>query len=185
MSALSWWIQPQRPAARLGLKGADAARLLLDCGIAIPDSPNAVTHGDAARLAGLSRCLRLGNSEFLLEEDQDSGAIERIRTQASASAMRAWCVLRSDYSALVGGAALFDQLARIASFDFRQLLHTPTQVVMTLVADISITATLEDARAAEPRLRLWADASFGRYLDQTLHSISTIPPTASSHGEPA
>ncbi|HXR51748.1 MAG TPA: hypothetical protein VN762_06385 [Steroidobacteraceae bacterium] len=185
MSAPSWWMQPQRPSARLGLKGADAARLLLDCGIAIPDSPNAVTHGDGASLAGLSRCLRLGHSEFLLEEDQHAGAIESIRTQAGAAAMRAWCVLRTDYSALIGGAAVFDQLSRIASFDFRQLLHAPERVVMTLVADISMTLVMEDAIASAPRLRLWADASFGTYLEQTLHSLSTIPPTASSHGEPA
>ena len=183
MSAPSWWMQPQRPSARLGLKGADAARLLLDCGIAIPDSPNAVTH--VYGVAGLSRCLRLGHSEFLLEEDQHAGAIERIRTRAGAAAMRAWCVLRTDYSALIGGAAVFDQLSRIASFDFRQLLHTPERVVMTLVADISMTLVLEDAIASAPRLRLWADASFGTYLEQTLHSLSTIPPTASSHGEPA
>ena len=99
--------------------------------------------------------------------------------------MRAWCVLRSDYSALIGGGAAFQQLSRIASFDFEQLLQTPDRVVMTLVADISITAVLDDANASAPRLRLWADASFGTYLQQTLHSLSTIPPTASSHGEPA
>ncbi|HXS29964.1 MAG TPA: hypothetical protein VN755_03935, partial [Steroidobacteraceae bacterium] len=96
-----------------------------------------------------------------------------------------WCVLRSDYSALVGGVSVFEQLSRMASFDFRQLLQTPDRVVMTLVADISITAVLEDASTSAPQLRLWADASFGIYLEKTLQSLSTIPPTASSHGEPA
>ena len=184
MNPHSWWVQTQHPAARLGLKGVDAARLLGDCGITIPDSPNAVTHGDAAS-PGLSRCLRLGNSEFLLEEDRHADTIERIRTQADATAMRAWCVLRSDYSALVGGVSVFEQLSRMASFDFRQLLQTPDRVVMTLVADISITAVLEDASTSAPQLRLWADASFGIYLEKILQSLSTIPPTASSHGEPA
>jgi len=175
MSPLSWQIRPQQPAARLGLKGADAARLLLDCGIAMPDSPNAITHGSGS-LAGLSRCLRLGNSEFLLEEDTPSGAIDRIRTQAGATAMRAWCVLRTDYCALIGGTDMFGQLSRIASFDFPQLLHAPDRVVMTLLAGISVTAVLEDANAPAPQLRLWADASFGTYLEHTLHSL---------HGEPA
>ena len=175
MSAPFWQIQPQQPAARLGLKGADAARLLQDCGIAIPDSPNAITRCDAGSTAGMSRCLRLGNSEFLLENDSPLGAIERIRTQAGAGGIRAWCVLRTDYSALIGGTALFGQLSRIASFDFPQLLHTPDRVVMTLLAEISVTAVLE-GDASAPQLRLWADASFGTYLEHTLHSL---------HGEPA
>jgi len=181
-AAASWWIRPQQPAARLGLKGPDAAHLLQDAGIAIPETPNAVRRSGVASLPGLDRCLRLGNSEFLLEQDQGSDAIERIRSLANTAAMRAWCVLRSDYSALIGGTALFDQLARISSFDFERLLHTPDQVVMTLCADISATLVLDGAGPA-PELRLWADASFGPYLEQTLHSLSTI--TASSHGEPA
>jgi sarcosine oxidase subunit gamma len=125
---------------------------------------------------GLNRCLRLGNSEFLVEADSPSGVIERIRTQADAAAGRAWCVLRTDYCALIGGTDMFGELSRIASFDFPQLLHAPDRVVMTLLAGISVTVVMEDANAPAPQLRLWADASFGTYLEHTLHSL---------HGEPA
>ncbi|MEO6369100.1 MAG: hypothetical protein ABIP38_14040, partial [Steroidobacteraceae bacterium] len=55
--------------ARMGVKGADAAALLLQRGLRIPMLPNRVVHWQAADTLGSGRCLRQGNSEFLVELD--------------------------------------------------------------------------------------------------------------------
>ena len=182
MNAQSFWFQPQHPAARLGLKGADAARLLQQAGIDVPGVANAITHprGDAG-----TRCLRLGNTEFLLEQDAGSETIERVRTLAATGDFRAWPVLRADHCLLLGGPALFERLSHVASFDFETLAGSPDRVVMTLAAEISVTLALDGGDPTHPQLRLWADASFGTYLEQTLRTLSQDYSTASRHGDPA
>lgn len=184
MSSGDFWFQ-SRQCMRIGVKGPDAARLLADAGITIPATPNAIAHSDAAP-GNLSRCLRLGSSEFLLEQDSGAETIEMVRHRIKAAESRAWCVLRSDYSALLGGPALFERLARICAFDLSRMTTQPDQVVMTLTADVSVTLALESASTADLQLRLWADPSYGTYLEQVLSqlsspSLSTFP----SHGEPA
>lgn len=181
MSAPPFWFRPQRPAARLGLKGPDAARLLHQAGIDVPAVANAITH---PRDEAGTRCLRLGNTEFLIEQDDGADTIDRVRTLAGTGDFRAWPVLRTDYCVLLGGPALFERMSHIAAFDFETLSGTPHQVVMTLAADISVTFVLDGFANAHPQLRLWADASFGTYLEQTLHTLSRDYSTASRHGDP-
>jgi hypothetical protein len=181
MSA-QFWFRAQRPAARLGLKGPDAPRLLQQAGVVIPEVPNAISR--ATGHGGLSRCLRLGHTEFLLEQDSGDDVIERLRALAAADP-RARPVLRCDYSVLLGGSGVFDALSRICSFDCPSLLSVPHTAVMTLAAGISVTLALDSADGADraaPALRLWTDASYGTYFEQTLRSLSS--PSASSHGEP-
>jgi hypothetical protein len=173
------WFRAQHPAARLGLKGPDAPRLLQQAGVSIPEVPNAIARPSG--VPGLSRCLRLGHTEFLLEQDEGHDAIARLHALA-ADEPRAHPVLRCDYSVVLGGRALFDAMARICSFDCPSLLTRPHSAVMTLAAGISVTLALENADITTPELRLWTDASFGTYFEQTLHSLSS--PSASSHGEP-
>ena len=48
---------------------------------------------------------------------------------------------------------------------------------MTLLADISVTLVIESLDPATPQLRLWADASFATYLQQTLQSLSPSKPS--------
>ncbi|HEX6246107.1 MAG TPA: hypothetical protein VFZ61_34525 [Polyangiales bacterium] len=181
MSAPEFWFRPQRPASRLGLKGADAPRLLQQAGIDLPEVANAIHRGAGGD--DLSRCLRLGSTEFLLEQDDGGGIIEHVRVLAAGASLRAWPVLRADYCVLLGGRALSERLSHIASFDFESLLDAPDRVVMTLAAEISVTLALDSADTTDPRLRLWADVSFGTYLEQTLQTLSRTP--ASRHGDPA
>ena len=134
-----FWFRARRPAARLGLKGPDAPRLLQQAGVLVPE-PNAITR--TAGDSGLSRCLRLGYTEFLLEQDTGTEAIERLRAFAAAE-QRARSVLRCDYSVLLGGSGLFDELARLCTFDFASLQARPHTAVMTLAAGISVTLALD------------------------------------------
>ena len=189
----SWWSRTVRPAARLGLKGPDAPGLLQRAGITIPAHANGITRSPGSALAGLSRCLRLGSTEFLLEQDEAVDAVHAIHQHAQRADQRAWPVIRADFTALIGGTEAFTHLSRLASFDFESWLAAEAQaaaataaspapaasgaVVMTLLADISITLAIESADAAAPQLRLWADASFAGYLQQTLQSLCPSPPS--------
>lgn len=182
----AWWSRPVRPTARLGLKGPDAHGLLQQIGIAIPTHPNGITRSPASALAGLSRCLRLGSTEFLLEQDEGVDAVQALREHAQRGGQRAWPVVRADFSAVLGGTEALTQLSRLGSFDFESWLAaeahaaaasaTSGSVVMTLLADISVTLVIESLDPATPQLRLWADASFATYLQQTLQSLSSSTP---------
>jgi len=150
-----------RPRERIGLKGREAATVLEEAGIAIPARANAIVY------AATSRCLRLGSTEFLLEEDARGGLAERLRPLAAAHE-RAWLAPRSDFSAVLSGPAPFESLSRFCSLDFELLIAQPDLVVMTLLADISVTLALEPETSLQPRIRLWADPGYARYLTDTL-----------------
>jgi sarcosine oxidase gamma subunit len=181
----AFWVKPVQPAARLGLKGPDAAALLQQAGIAVPSAPNRMlvcTGSQSSNATASLRVLRLGSTEFILEQDEDEATIEQVRALARNAGMRAHAVLRADCSLLISGDALFDRLARVCAFDFAQLASQPDMTVMTLLAEISVTFALEPAdpaNTARPQLRLWADPGFATYLIQTLQSLS---PDAPSHG---
>lgn len=156
-------LSPVIPRARVGLKGRDAAATLEGAGIRVPPRANCLVHG-----GGLSRCLRLGSTEFLLEDDADTARLADLRQVASAATLRAYVAPRADFSALLSGPAVFDSLSPYCSFDFTALRAAPDTVVMTLLADISVVLALEPGEDSAPRLRLWADAGFAHYLTETL-----------------
>ena len=154
------------PRARLGLKGREAATLLQDAGIALPARANAIVH--AASTDSVSRCLRLGTTEFIIEDDVDSVRIAKLAQTALAGTLRAIVAPRSDFSAVLSGPAVFDSLSPFCAYDFAALQAQPDTVVMTLLADISVVLALEPGGNLSPRLRLWADPGYGLYLTETL-----------------
>lgn len=150
---------------RWGVKGAGAVSWLQRCGIAVPGAVNRVIHWQGGR------CLRLGNSEFLIEQD-DTNAAPLIPDQAPQDAS-AWVLLRSDCSVVLSGHPWPTALAQGCSFDFDRLRTEPDLVVMTLFAGISVTFVREPASDdALLSLRLWCDASHATYLDQCLQQIA-------------
>jgi sarcosine oxidase, subunit gamma len=155
-----------RVAARHGVKGARAADWLLQQGIAVPTAPNRVVHWSGN---GGGRCLRLGNSEFLVEHDGPTAA-------TTAPGDGAWQLLRSDCSVLLQGPQWPDLLAQLCSFDFQRFHDEPDLVVMTLLAGIGVTLVHEPLHADESpaTLRLWCDASYTHYLQECLlHATRT------------
>ncbi len=150
---------------RYGMKGARAAEWLAQQGIAVPAAANRVTQWTGA---GGGRCLRLGNTEFLVEYDAGSSA------PAQPAGDGAWLLLRSDASLLLDGAAWPDALAQVCAFDFRRFHDEPDLVVMTLLAGISVTLVREPRADGDTSLalRLWCDASYGTYLQQCLQHLA-------------
>lgn len=153
-------------ARRWGVKGAGALAWLQRCGIAVPGAPNRVIHWHDGR------CLRLGNSEFLIEQD-DASAAPLVPDEAPADA-NAWVLLRSDRSVVLSGHPWPTALAQGCSFDFERLRTEPDLVVMTLFAGISVTFVREPAAGTDAplSLRLWCDASHSTFLDQCLQQVA-------------
>lgn len=156
-------VLPVAPRARLGLKGREAAALLEGASLGVPPRANSLLRG-----SGVSRCLRLGSAEFVLEDDADATRIADLRSVAATAGLRAYVAPRSDFSALLSGPDVPLSLSPFCSFDFTALEARPDTVVMTLLADVSVVLALESGEDFAPRLRLWADAGHGHYLTQTL-----------------
>ena len=156
-------------AVRWGVKGAGASAWLQRCGIAVPGAPNRATHW------AQGRCLRLGHSEFLIEQDESDAATPLLPEVAPEDA-NAWQLLRSDSSVLLSGHHWPAALAQGCSFDFERLRAEPDLVVMTLFAGISVTFVREPGGDASLSLRLWCDASHSTYLDQCLQQIAATVP---------
>lgn len=154
-----------RVGARFGVKGADAATWLTQRSIAVPDAPNRITRWEGGR------CLRLGNTEFLVELDAQDSPYPSTEGDATHAAS-AWILLRSDHSLLLSGAPWPEELARVCSFDFERWRDEPDLVVMTLLAGISVTLTREPSAGGQHALRLWCDASYAPYLDHCLHQLA-------------
>lgn len=153
-------------ASRFGIKGSDAAALLQHAGFSIPVRPNSVIHWQSHAPAGSGRCLRQGSNEFLIELD----SAHALPDLSSTSFPNAWLLIRSDHSLVLSGSYWPARLSRLCSFDFARLQDEPDQVVMTLLAGISVTLIREPS-SQSTGLRLWCDASFSDYLQQCLHSI--------------
>jgi sarcosine oxidase gamma subunit len=161
---------------RFGMKGRDAAEVLQQLGVPIPSSANSITRWQSHAHFGTGRCLRLGSSEFLLEQDdQDSGLREELRAALTRDTRAAWFVHRADHSLVIDSPLCPDGLARICSFDFRRFLQEPGTVVMTLLADISVTLAREPEKhetADRLALRLWCDSGYADYLHDCLYSLA-------------
>jgi len=163
-----------QPASRMGLKGPDAAALLQQAGVSVPASPNRILASRVPNESGSTtlRVLRLGNTEFVLEQDEGDSTLAKVQSLARTAGLRAWPVTRADCSLLISGDAMFERLSRICAFDFAQLDTQPDVAVMTLLAEISVTFALEPGAQ---RLRIWADPGFATYLTNALQSLFPAP----------
>jgi sarcosine oxidase subunit gamma len=157
-------------STRYGAKGSEAAGWLTRNGVPVPAGPNRFTNWQEH---GGGRCLRLGNTEFLIEHDTAD-----IAPSKPAVTDAAWLLLRSDHSLLLDGPQWPDALAQACSFDFSRFHDEPDMVVMTLLAGISVTLVREPLPADRGRLalRLWCDASYATYLQQCLQQLARPAP---------
>jgi sarcosine oxidase, subunit gamma len=162
---------------RYGIKGPTAAKWLAEHAIAVPARANSVSRWDGGR------CLRLGNTEFLVEHDVPDAASGNATdgdADVSASAVSddgAWRLLRSDCSILLDHDLWPATLAQACSFDFTRLRDEPDLIVMTLFAGISVTVIREQPDIPAYGLRLWCDATFATYLHECLQQLAATRPS--------
>ena len=167
---------------RTGLKGRGAADLLASLGIAVPPRANQVLRFQSPH-AG--RCLRLGNTEFLLEQDDGDALLSALDTALQAAPAQVLGALRRDRCYLLSGTGLAEALRQIAAFDFEASGFAGDDVVMTLMAGISVSFIREPAPGPDA-LRLWCDAGFGDYLHDCFLALGaqSDTPSPSPHREP-
>ena len=182
MQTGSFQLREASGVQRTGLKGRGAGDLLASLGIAVPPRANQILRFTGAP-AG--RCLRLGTTEFLLEQDDGDALLLALDTALQATPVNVLGALRRDRCFLLSGTGLAEALRQIAAFDFEGPAFGPDDVLMTLMAGISVCFIRESALGTDA-LRLWCDAGFGDYLHDCFVALggqSDSPPLL-PHREP-
>ncbi len=151
--------------ARYGVKGPQAAQWLADHEIAIPANSNSWTMCDQKTLV-----MRLGSSEFLLEDQWGGGACKQLAADSSRQA-NVYKVARADAAFILSGSAVLNLLSELCAIDLSEQSLSSKEVVMTQVAGISATV-LRQTIAGEPVYRLWCDGTYGAYMWQVLLDIA-------------
>ena len=152
--------------ARFGIKGANAAEWLAQQGIKTPDLINAWIEGAPGTLV-----LRLGNSEFLVEDQLMGKACAKLHAFDQSNMQSAFHVARADASFVLSGSEALNLLSELCVLDLRDAALPINAVVMTQIAGISATLLRENL-AGEQVYRIWCDGTYGRYLWKILIEIA-------------
>jgi sarcosine oxidase subunit gamma len=152
--------------ARYGVKGPNATQWLVDRGIAIPTNPNAWTLCEQKTLV-----LRLGSSEFLIE-DQLGGSVCNRLASDKARVASAYKVPRADAAFIVSGSEVLNLFSELCSLDLREKSLAAKDLIMTQVAGISATV-IRQTLNGESVYRVWCDGTYGSYMWEVLIEIAT------------
>ena len=151
---------------RFGVKGPNATQWLVDRGIAIPTNPNAWTLCEQKTLV-----LRLGSSEFLIEDQLGGSACNRLSSDR-ARVTSVYKVPRADAAFIVSGSQTLNLFSEICSLDLREKSLASKDLVMTQIAGISATL-IRQTLNGEPVYRIWCDGTYGPYMWEVLLEIAT------------
>ena len=165
--------------ARYGVKGAQAANWLAKHGVAIPNQPNSWV------LSGQTLVMRLGSSEFLLEdqllenqllenqmiENQTGGETCNKLLADTLRVPNVYKVPRADAAYLLAGSGVLNLFAELCPLDLRESALLENDVVMTQVAGISATI-LRQTLNGETVYRLWCDGTYNVYMQHVLDEIA-------------
>jgi sarcosine oxidase subunit gamma len=169
MSGLALKLREQR--VRLGLKGPQAADLLLGHGIVVPTAPNTWTHSEEFFGADGLLAARLGATEFFLEEGPAGTTVKRLSASLDDRAPGGhppgvYPVLREDWAFLLGGERVHDVLAQVCNVNFAALPLASHPLIMTLMIGVAVLVVpLGD------QFRIWCDPTFGPYLGGSLGNV--------------
>jgi len=152
--------------SRYGVKGPNATQWLVDRGIPIPTNPNAWTLFEQKTLV-----LRLGSSEFLIEDQLDGTACSRLASD-TVSVPSVYKVPRADAAFIVSGSEAINLFTELCSLDLREKSLAAKDLIMTQVAGISATV-IRQILNDEPVYRIWCDGTYGPYMWEVLTEIAT------------
>ena len=163
------WLVDISHLPRMGLKGPAAASWLQMQRIEVPPRPN-TWRELAAASDHWSVIARLGNSEFLLEEDGDAQLVAHLTAQLQAEIPGVYPVPREDSEFAVGGTLAASALADVCNIDFASLKAQACNAILTLMAGVAVLV-IPQFDGARRRYRIWCDPSFGVYLWTTLNDV--------------
>lgn len=149
---------------RTGFKGQGVAAWLQAQDIPVPEQPNSW-----APLAGGGVVLRLGVSEYLIEDGLTQGSSARMAHLETP--MHVYPVLHQDAALVLCGEAVHELLLQTCNVNFGALDLAARPVVLTSMAGVAVTV-MPGARAGKPYYRVWADGTYGLYLWETLAGIA-------------
>jgi sarcosine oxidase subunit gamma len=150
---------------RYGFKGPKAAQWAADQELAIPASPNSWTLSERKSLV-----LRLGGSEFVVEDQPGGDASQKLASVTSRTA-GVYKVPRADAAFILSGSAVLNLFSELCALDLRPSSLLANDVIMTQVAGIS-AIVLRQTIAGEPVYRIWCDGTYGAYMWETLIEIA-------------
>ena len=151
--------------SRFGVKGRNVVQWLNEQKVEIPSEPNAWVQ------QGESLVLRLGNSEFLVEDQLEGKACGSLDGAVMPEAYGVYRIQRNDTALLLSGSHVQELFSEICAIDLRDGALPYGKVVMTQMAGISVTV-LRQKFNGEDVYRLWCDGTYGPYLWETLLEIA-------------
>ncbi len=159
--------------SRFGVKGAKAQAWLNQQGITTPELANSwLEHGQDLLV------MRLGQSEFLVESQQNSQALATLLQASQTKTSGCYVVARADASFKLSGKNVSQLLARVCRLNLAQELHE-NKLLMTQVAGVS-SILLKSTTTHEASYRVWCDWSYQAYMLNTLSELAAQIATAST-----
>lgn len=151
--------------SRYGVKGAQAAKWLADHQVTTPANPNSWSVSDQNTLV-----LRLGGSEFLLEDQFGGSACARLSGDTN-RVPNVYKVPRADAAFILSGSEVLNMLSELCALDLREKALGSEEVIMTQIAGISAIVLRQDLNG-EQVYRIWCDGTYGPYLWDVMVEIA-------------
>lgn len=152
--------------AKFGIKGPKAADWLAKQGIKTPAEINSWVEGAPGTLV-----LRLGGSEFLVEDQLKGNACAALSSFNQAKTAGAYQVARADAAFVLSGSQALNMLSELCVMDLRDSALASDAVVMTQAAGISVTL-LRESLNGQQVYRIWCDVSYGPYMWEMLLEVA-------------
>ena len=151
---------------RFGIKGPNAADWLVGQGLIVLPYPNTWLITAEGLLI-----LRLGTSEFLLEDTLDGTNCAELYERSQQPIEGAYFVARADASFSLSGPENLNLLSELCTLDLRPSVIANDGVVMTQIAGVSATVVLQLLNK-EPVYRIWCDGTYGEFMNDILQEIA-------------
>lgn len=142
---------------RFGIKGPQAAKWLQSHKFKTPAEINTWVEGKGCLV------MRLGGSEFLLEDQYGASNMEKMASFDQAKVAGAYQVARADAAFLLSGSEVLNMLSELCMLDLCEGALPKDGLVMTQVAGISATLIRQNLNNASV-FRLWCDGTYGAYM---------------------
>jgi sarcosine oxidase gamma subunit len=114
--------------------------------------------------------VRLGASEFLLEQAQAGEKLQTLADELTAPILGVYPVLREDRGFVLGGVAADAVLAETCNVNFSGLSLRERPALMTMMLGVAVTVVPQGTAAGRHYL-IWCDPSFGDYLWSSLQDV--------------
>lgn len=151
---------------RFGIKGPTAAKWLMSQGIQVPMDNNAwIDH--AGYLV-----LRLGGSEFLVEDQFNSSICEKLVSFEQVTTTGAYKVQRADAAFILSGCEVLNMLSEFCMLDLRDSALPANGLLMTQIAGISATLCRQPLNGQQV-YRVWCDGTYGCFMWDILLEVAT------------